>query len=129
MNRIQFGKKPTAAVAAYLKKKGLIEGRMPNVYISKNLATVIDKKVDYSKHKGLDERKCRSLIEDALKDHSQLSKSEIVELLWDILPDILDNKQKITKVENLLKKMKRDGIVDCTGMGRFPKWFLVNIGQ
>lgn len=125
LNRIQFGQKPTAVVVTYLKKKGLIEGRMPNVYISKKLATVIDKKVDYSKHKGLDERKCRSLIEDALKDHSQLSKSEIVELLWNILPDILDDKQKITKVENLLKKMKKDGMIDCTGKGRFPKWLLV----
>ena len=105
LNRIQFGQKPSAGVATYLKKKGLVEGRMPNLYISKKLAASIGKKIDYTKHKGLDEQKCKSLVEEALKDHRQLTKSEIVDLLWNLLPDVLNDKRKVTKVENLLRKM------------------------
>ena len=125
LNRIQFRQKPSAGVATYLKKKGLVEGRMPNLYISKKLAASIGKKIDYTKHKGLDEQKCKSLVEEALKDHRQLTKSEIVDLLWNLLPDVLNDKQKVTKVENLLRKMKIEKIIDCSGMGRFAKWYLV----
>ena len=112
-------------IVTYLKKKGLVDGRMPNLYISKKLAASIGKKIDYTKHKGLDEQKCKSLVEGALKDHRQLTKSEIVDLLWNLLPDVLNSKQKVTKVENLLRKMKTKKIIDCSGMGRFAKWHLV----
>lgn len=125
LNRIQFGKKPSKEVVAYLRGKGLIEGRMPNVYISKGLATVIDKKADYSKHKGLDEKKYVSLIEDALKDHGQLSRIEITDILWDVLPSILDDEQKKNKVYNLLKKLKKQGILDNTGKSPKAQWYLV----
>lgn len=125
LNRIQFGKKTSKEVVAYLRGKGLIEGRMPNVYISKGLATVIDKKADYSKHKGLDEKKYISLIEDALKDHGQLSRIEITDILWDVLPSILDDEQKKNKVYNLLKKLKKQGILDNTGKSPKAQWYLV----
>lgn len=125
LNRIQFGKKTSKEVVAYLRGKGLIEGRMPNVYISKGLATVIDKKADYSKHKGLDEKKYISLIEDVLKDHGQLSRIEITDILWDVLPSILDDEQKKNKVYNLLKKLKKQGILDNTGKSPKAQWYLV----
>ncbi len=125
LNRIQFGKKPSKEVVAYLRGKGLIEGRMPNVYISKGLAAVIDKKADYSKHKGLDEKKYISLIEDALKDHGQLSRTEITEILWDVLPNILDDVQKKNKVDNLLRKIKKQGVITNTGKSPNAKWYLV----
>lgn len=125
LNRIQFGKKTSKEVVAYLRSKGLIEGRMPNVYISKGLATIINKKTDYSKHKGLDEKKYISLIEDALKDHGQLSRIEITDILWDVLPSILDDEQKKNKVYNLLKKLKKQGILDNTGKSPKAQWYLV----
>lgn len=106
-------------------KQSLIEGRMPNVYISKGLATVIDKKTDYSKHKGLDEKKYISLIEDALKDHGQLSRIEITDILWDVLPSILDDEQKKNKVYNLLKKLKKQEILDNTDKSPKAQWYLV----
>ena len=125
LNRIQFGKKPSKDVVTYLRSKGLIEGRMPNVYISKGLAAIIEKKSDYSKNKGLDEKKYVSLIEDALKDHGQLSRIEITDILWDVLPSILDDEQKKNKVYNLLKKIKKQGILDNTGKSPKSQWYLV----
>ena len=125
LNRIQFGKKPSKEVVTYLRRKGLIEGRMPNVYISKGLAAIIEKKSDYSKNKGLDEKKYVSLIEDALKDHGQLSRIEITDILWDVLPSILDDEQKKNKVYNLLKKLKKQGILDNTGKSPKSQWYLV----
>ena len=125
LNQIQFGKKPSAAIVSYLRGKGLIEGRMPNIFISKSIAASTGQKAEYSKHKGMKEEKCVSFLLDALEDHEQMSKADIVTLLWDILPDILTDKQKTCKVDNLLKKMKKDGLIDVTGRGRYPKWFRV----
>lgn len=98
---------------------------MPNVYISKGLAVIIEKKSDYSKNKGLDEKKYVSLIEDALKDHGQLSRIEITDILWDVLPSILDDEQKKNMVYNLLKKLKKQGILDNTGKSPKSQWYLV----
>ena len=54
--------------------------------------------IEYSKHKGLDEKKCEALLLDSLKDHGSLTKTETVHLLWNVLPDQLDDKQKEYKI-------------------------------
>ena len=50
--------------------------------------------IEYSKHKGLDDKKYEALLLDSLNDHGSLTKPEIVHLLWNVLPDQLDDKQK-----------------------------------
>ena len=126
LNRIQFGQQPSAEVVSYLRKKGLIEGRMPNIHISRTLAETTGQRVEYSKHKGLDEQKCRSLIISALQDHKAMPRKEIEKLLWDVLSDKLSDEQKKHKVSNLLKKMKSAGVVDNEGRFAGAKWFLVS---
>jgi hypothetical protein len=54
--------------------------------------------VEYSKHKGLADKKCEALLLDSLKDHGTLTKQVIVRLLWDVLPNQLDDKQKMNKI-------------------------------
>ncbi len=66
-----------------------------------------DQKIEYSKHKGLDDKKCDALLLDSLKDHGSLTKPEIVRLLWDVLPDQLDDKQKNNKLDYLLKRLRK----------------------
>ena len=83
--------------------------RLPHIYVSKDIAHATDQKVEYSKHKGLAEKKCEALLLDSLKDHGTLTKQEIVRLLWDVLPDQLDDKQKMNKIEYLLKRLRTSG--------------------
>ena len=66
-------------------------------------------KIEYSKHKGLDDKKCEALLLDSLKDLGSLTKPEIVRLLWDVLPDQLDDKQKNNKLDYLLKRLRKAG--------------------
>ena len=89
---------------AMLRKRKLIEGRLPHIFIAKDIAQVTNQKIEYSKHKGLDDKKCEALLHDSLKDHGSLTKPEIVRLLWDVLPDQLDDKQKNNKLDYLLKR-------------------------
>ena len=66
-------------------------------------------KVVLVEHKGLDYKKCEALLLDSLKDHGSLTKPEIVRLLWDVLPDQLDDKQKGNKLDYLLKRLRKAG--------------------
>ena len=52
--------------------------------MSKQIAGVTDQKVEYSKHKGLADKKCEALLLDSLKDHNSLTKQEVVNLLCDV---------------------------------------------
>jgi len=59
LDKVQKGKADMLSEGAIqmLKKAKLIEGRKPHLYISKQIARVTDQKVEYSKHKGLTEKK------------------------------------------------------------------------
>ncbi len=124
LDSVQKGKRISSEAVAMLRKRKLIEGRLPHIFIAKDIAQVTDQKIEYSKHKGLDDKKCEALLLDSLKDHGSLTKPEIVRLLWDILPDQLDDSQKGNKIDNLLRKMKASNKVKSTRAGRISTWFL-----
>ena len=109
-----------------LRKRKLIEGRLPHIFIAKDIAQVTDQKIEYTKHKGLDDKKCEALLLDPLKNHGSLTKGEICKLLWDILPDQLNDQQKDTKVYNILRKLKKQNVIKNTTRGNISVWSLAN---
>lgn len=111
LDQVQKGHPISHDAVAMLRKRKLIEGRLPHAYVSKNIAQVTDQKVEYSKHKGLADKKCEALLLDSLNDHDSLTKQEIVRLLWDVLPDQLEDKQKMNMIEYLLKRLRKRGDV------------------
>jgi ATP-dependent DNA helicase RecG len=90
-----------------LKKLGLVEGKIPNVYVSATIAEITDGKAQYIKNKAMDDQFYKKMVTDYLKKWGKGTKSDFVKLLGDKLPDILDEKQKIKKVSNLLAAMSR----------------------
>jgi len=125
LDQVQKGHPIASEAIAMLRKRKLIEGRIPHIYVSKNIAQATDQKVEYSKHKGLADKKCEALLLDSLKDHGSLSKQEIERLLWDLLSDQLDEKQKKTKVYNILRKLRESGQIINETKGNKSLWFLV----
>lgn len=94
LDQVQKGRRISSEAVAMLRKRKLIEGRLPHIFVSKNIAQATDQKVEYSKHKGLEFKKCKTLLLEALEDHQSLSREEIDRLWWDLLPDALSDKQK-----------------------------------
>lgn len=125
LDYVQKGIPISARALADLRRRKLVEGKLPNIYISKNIAWATDQRVEYSRHKGLDERKCVEMLLDALKDHGELSKTEIVQLLWNLLSDQLDDRQKNTKIDNLLRKLRKMNLISNESQGRRSRWMLV----
>lgn len=50
--------------------------------------------IEYSKHKGLDDKKCEALLLDSLNDHGSLTKPETVHLLWNVFQTNLMTSRK-----------------------------------
>ena len=114
LNRILFKKPLTDYEISELRKKKLIEGRKPNIYLAKTIAEVVNKKIEYTKNRGLDDNYYKKLILEALKQHKKMSRKEIDNLLSNKLPDILSENQKYNRVRNLLTSLRTDGKITTT---------------
>lgn len=72
-------------------------------------------------------KKCVALLLDSMKDHGSLTKPEIVNLLWNVLPDQLNDKQREYKINNILRKLRLEGLIcNTTLAGNKSTWALVN---
>lgn len=107
--------------AKLLKKKGLIEGRKPNYYISAQIAELTDQKAAYTRNKGLDKELLMSFIVKHIDNHGFATRGEIDLLLLDKLPDYMDEKQRKKKIDNIIQEMRKDKIKNI-GNTRSPKW-------
>lgn len=125
LNRVQLNKSITDQELNYLRKKKLIEGRKPNIFLSKSVAQKIDQKIEYSNNKGFDDSYYCDLIIKALSEHKVLTKQEITKLLIKKLPDILTIKQKHSKIQNLLTKLRKCGKIVNESRGIHSNWHLV----
>lgn len=107
-----------------LKNKKLIEGRKPNFFIGLKVAEKTGQKAVYSKTKGFDKTYYLDLIVKAIKEHKELNRKEIDELLWSKLPDWMTEKQKKNKVGNLLTELRVLHVIENIGTYTNPKWSL-----
>ena len=98
----------------FLKNLGLIEGKMPHVYVSLSIAEAINEKEQYTKNKAMDDKYYMDLIINYLNHWKIGRKSDFIKLLGDKLPDILDEKQKETKVRSLIRVLQKSKLVERT---------------
>lgn len=124
LDRVQKGKALSKNAINILRKKKLIEGRKPKFFVAKKLAQNINQKVEYSRHKGLENKSCERLLMDSLKDHGKLTRKEIDKLLWPVLSDQLDDTQKKSKIGNLLTKLRMKGLLSNITTGNNSVWSL-----
>lgn len=107
-----------------LKRQGLVEGGYPNIFVSFKVADLVGQKAAYIRNRGLEDDICKQLIVKALEAMGEASKREIMEVLENALPEVLDEGQKSKKVSNLLQAMKKEGLVAAEGKTRHAKWIL-----
>lgn len=112
-----------------LKAKALIEGRKPNFYIAQPVAQKTGQKANYSKNRAFDKQYYLDLICKAAGEHGSLTRKDIDELLWNKLPDWMDDKQRKNKVGNLISELRRKNRITNRGSDAQPSWALVNAGR
>ena len=108
-----------------LRKLGVIEGNIPNIYVSAKVAESTDTKAQYAKNKGFDDEYYKKLIISYLETYKKGKKQDFIELLSDKLPDTMNEKRKNSKVRNLLSSLKADGkITPDNENKRLANWIL-----
>jgi len=127
LDKIQKKKPVTREEYKILKKQKLVEGRYPSIYVASQIAEITGDKSQYIKYRAFDNNYYKDMILEFIKKYGSASRKEIYELLKDKISDILDEKQKINKVRNLIYLMARkDRTIRNTGNNRNPKWVLAS---
>ena len=111
LDQVQKGKPISDNAIKKLRKEGLIEGRKPHLYVSKQIAKATNTQVEYTLKKGFNDEECKEWIMKALNDHKVLSRKQINELLWNKLPVDYTDTQRVNKIGNLIMKLKRQGVI------------------
>ncbi len=108
-----------------LRSKKLIEGRKPNLHISAKVAQVTGEKAKYTRYRAMDKQYYFDLILEGIRQHGSLARRDIDELLWNKLPDYMTDKQRRTKISNLINELSNKLEKICNeGSDRAPKWVL-----
>lgn len=123
LDKVQKKQDITDDGAKLLKKKGLIEGRKPNYYISAKLAEITNQKASYTKSKGLDKDVYKGFILQHIKNHSFATREEIDDLILAQLPNYMTEKQRKKKVHNILQEMSGNTIINIGSRAK-SKWVL-----
>ena len=110
----------------FLKGLGLVEGKIPNVYVSLMIADAIDERTRYTKNKAMDDKYYVDLMLNYLQQFGSAKKADFIKLLGDKLSDVLDSKQKDTKVRSLIRVMQKNELIERTSDNkRSGAWRLV----
>lgn len=114
----------------YLRKLKIIEGKMPNIFLSATISETIGEKDRYVKNKAFDDQYYKDLIVKYLLQYGSAKKKDIQTLLWDKLPEIMGDKQKEDKIRNLLTSMRKQGIIVTNSRNQQKSsWILVDKSQ
>ena len=126
MDRVQKSQPLTDEQFNLLKRKKLIEGRRPKIYVASNVAKAMGRQAAYIHNRGLDKAHYKGLVLEYLRRYQQATPLQLEELLMDKLPDLLDADQKKNKIRNLLQELARkDGnVMNVGGRGSNARWVL-----
>lgn len=126
LDRVQKKQKVDAAHIAELRKAGLIEGRKPHWTISANIAAATKSQNEYILNRGFSDDHYKKLMLERLEKFGPASGRALRHLIWDMLPNILSDDAKETKVKNLRTALRLRGLdgkqieIDPTGPARGP---------
>ena len=124
LDRVQKNIMITKEQSDLLRKNKLIEGRYPNIYVSKDISEIVDDKVSYTKKSGFNDQYYKDLVLKYIKDFGSITKKDLDELLMGKLPDYLDKDQKKRKIKYLVNicLQTKENKVKNIGTNRYPIW-------
>lgn len=125
LDRVQKKLSISKEAADILRKQKLIEGRTPNYFVSASIAQATGQKASYSKNKAFEKSYYLDLIIKSITEHDFLERSDVDELLWNKLPEWMDDKQRKTKIMHLLAELRRGNRIKNIGNDKKPKWIII----
>lgn len=115
LDKVAKRKSINAKDVSYLRSRGLIEGRKPNIHISSMVANATGDRAEYIRQRGIDDAYCQKIIIDYLKQFGTGRRTDFEKILLDKLPDVLDIHQKKNKIKNILQSIRKQGLISPNG--------------
>ena len=109
LDRVQKKERIADEQVTVLRRKGLISGRKPNLFVSAAVAKVTNTQNQYVLNKGFDDDYYKRVIVNRLK-LGFASGAELRQLVFDKLPAVLTTQEKETKVKNLRTALRLRGL-------------------
>ena len=128
LDRVQKNISITKEQSDILRRYKLIEGRYPNIYVSKGISEIVDDKVAYTKKSGFDDQYYKDFVLKYINNFGSITKRDLDDLLMDKLPDNLSVAQKERKIKYLVSDVlhRKEKILENIGTTRYPIWTLRN---
>lgn len=128
LDRVQKNVVITKEQSDLLRKYKLVEGRYPNIYVSKGISEIVDDKVAYTKKSGFDDQYYKDFVLKYINNFGSITKKDLDALLMDKLPDNLSDAQKERKIKYLVSDVlhRKEKILENIGTTRYPIWALRN---
>ena len=101
-----------------LRKAGLIEGKITNVFIAAKIAAIVGEKEQYTRNRAFEDKYYMDLMVAHLEQFEVGIKSDFIKLLEDKLSDALTKEQKENKVRYFLKLLHQKKIIERTSENR-----------
>lgn len=124
LDRVQKNIVITKEQSDYLRKNKLVEGRYPNIYVSKGISEIVNEKSTYIKNSGFDDQYYKDLVLQYLDKFKSITKEDLDNLLLNKLPDSLNEEQKKRKIKYLVNEclQNKENIIQNVGTSRYPVW-------
>ncbi|MBK5207189.1 MAG: hypothetical protein JJD98_17860 [Polaromonas sp.] len=128
LDKVQKRLPISAAEVRVLRARKLIEGRMPNLHVSAQIANVLGDQAQYILDKGFEKDFYLMWVLKRLRTEP-CKRADLERVLLSKLPEILDAEQKRNKVKNLLAGMSRHLLITADGKrGPTAVWRLLPAG-
>lgn len=110
LDSVQKRNPVTHEAAHYLRKRGYVEGRYPNLFLSSKVIAPtqhVGLKASYIKNRSFDDKYFKKLILDYVKEYGRAERADLFALIGKMLPEYMTNQQRYDKLTNLLSSLKR----------------------
>ncbi len=131
LDKIQKGGVVDRELAQQLRREGLVEGRYPRLYPAGKIAEKTNRVEDYLEAKAYDDAFYMQRVLEFMCAKGRVTRKQINGLLLRHMSGMMDEKQKLTKIGNLLslKLKKRLGWIVSDGSTSGAYWSLTNKGR
>lgn len=125
LDAVQKGEKLSNEEVRKLRRLRLIEGKAQSLFLSSGVAKMLDEKEQYIRNKAFSDQYYKDMIINYIKEFGKANKEDITKLLMEMLPNVLDEKQKHNKIRNFLFSLSKQGIIKADSTNkRKSNWIL-----
>lgn len=128
LDAVQKHRPITQAAVEHLKKKGLVEGRMPNLTISLSVAKLTKQVGRYTKEHGLDKNAIKKLVLQLAHNAAEqgFKRMDAFEAIENALPAREDRASKLRITGRVLVGLAEKGLLRRDEKGK--RWFVTEAG-